>query len=76
MSHQRGTPRGRKLTPWYPQDVKPVHVGYYQASLFPIRASYNDAPCMLWTGKVWWNPYTEQLCAVQSRVWRGLARKP
>lgn len=70
------TPRGRKLTPWYPPHVKPVRVGLYQATVFE-RAPTHDAPYMYWDGKQWMNPYNDGMrCMAQDRAWRGLARRP
>ena len=74
-----------KLTPWFPPDVKPVHVGVYEtleATCFP---NWYD----IWDGKNWWiggktpksamkNHQDEPRLLIQSAPvkWRGLAEKP
>lgn len=72
-----------KLTPWFPADVKPVHVGIYQTDAVYGRINYQ-----YWTGKHWglqgfaddfW-PYLNGLAKHKSNFqnvkWRGLANPP
>lgn len=60
-----------RYTEWFPADVKPVHVGWYECQLMGY----------LW----WWNgefwsmrqddssmQYADEPCGDQNRVWRGL----
>jgi hypothetical protein len=66
-----------KLTDWFPPDVKPVRVGWY------------ESPYQYWTHSYWCGTHwTESSCdmtgqtdpsyrsAKQKRKWRGLAEKP
>lgn len=60
------------LTPWFPAEVKPVHVGWYQASI----AAREDGPKIFWTGSFWdWRDERGK-CIAQDRYWRGLRSKP
>lgn len=71
-----------KLTPWFPPDVKPVHVGWYETNngIGPNGHSY-------WRGFKWSGTYFRNFSlvelrslnysgAVQRKHWRGLAEKP
>lgn len=62
------------LTPWFPAEVKPVHVGFYQASIF----AHEEGPIMWWTGKEWEWVDEDGIAspASQDRFWRGLRSKP
>lgn len=66
-----------KLTPWFPGDVKPVHVGVYETDRIG-RFQY-------WNGKSWgyYMPSAEaaervkaSFSARQQPEWRGLSEKP
>lgn len=67
-----------KVTPWFPADVKPVYIGWYETfrmdsgkeGKYPWRA--------FWDGFKWcWEEDDSySCCSVQSRIWRGLADKP
>ena len=62
-----------KLTPWFPADVKPVRVGFYQRKY--VAREFTDLPDY-WDGENW---YCGTLYGVESfpskplREWRGLA---
>lgn len=62
-----------KVTPWFSPDVKPVHVGWYEATL---DVSRDEPPVFWWDGRVWnlWD--TGDICSIQNRHWRGLVDKP
>jgi hypothetical protein len=72
-----------KFTPWFPPEIKPVHVGVY-----PIKMPYTlGEGFAYWSGVHWGNyqrsPELAQtygdgndLCTTQNKVWRGLAEKP
>jgi hypothetical protein len=63
-------------TAWYPESVKPVHLGIYERDLFENGPTYSR-----WDGKFWFscwgsvedaaNSKTRSL--YQSLKWRGLA---
>lgn len=58
-----------KLTPWFPADVKPVHVGVYE-----VRGSNH---MWLWNGSLWCSAgKIPWICQGQYKVWRGLANPP
>lgn len=70
-----------KLTPWFPADIKPVHVGAY------LSCEYADGSDFYryWDGKRWGAAartiqnaiiLSDISFAHQYNVWRGLARKP
>jgi hypothetical protein len=65
-----------KLTPWFSDDVKPLHVGVYETSFDTYQH---------WNGE-WWGycavdvqtAYEMHDCksALQRNEWRGLAKEP
>lgn len=70
----------KKLTPWFPADVKPVRKGVYIASLFRHEKWYR-----YWDGRSWStggpsvagclrNPTDDWVHA--GLEWRGLAEQP
>lgn len=68
----------KKLTPWFPSDVRPVRPGIYETD-----ADVVTGPCyQLWTGQWWgfcssWPDYALEFKSdFQSPRWRGLASKP
>ncbi len=66
-----------KLTPWFPPDVKPVHIGWYHtgvAAKCPINDVKSEANCNWWWNGSHWTAFDG--CAPiynQNRYWRGLA---
>jgi len=71
----------KKLTPWYPGDVKPVRPGIYQ------RLLGSSAFYACFTSKGYWTLghvslpeaiYLATVCpsGFQNRPWRGLAEEP
>lgn len=68
------TPLGERLSPWFPPNVKPVHRGWYDATVF--AAPKFLPPRFYWNGEVWWNGNENRAVMHQKRFWRGLARKP
>lgn len=67
-----------ELTGWYPPHIKPVRIGFYNAS----RANFNDA-MRYWDGKKWslaWFGMTSikrRIASDQDGIsWRGLTRNP
>lgn len=66
----------KKLTPWFPPEVKPVRVGVY-------RVAYGRYA--MWNGSKWGyahstieyaSAYPFYDCAWPDKQWRGLASKP
>ena len=70
-----------ELTPWYPADIKPIRVGWYQRqhSVF-IRSTTQDYIPDYFDGVSWWLGYgTGKKSNDLSYIdlpWRGLAKKP
>lgn len=69
------------LTPWFPSEIKPVHVGAY------LSYEYSDGSDFYryWDGEHWGAasrtienalPFSQSSFACQSNRWCGLARKP
>lgn len=63
----------KKLTPWFPPEVKPVHVGWYErqhlAGFFHFFT--------WWNGEYFQCSEDEPDCAFcQNQPWRGLAEPP
>lgn len=63
-----------KLTPWFPADVKPVHVGWYCTD-DPLRGG-ESAFTWYWDGRHWRADKGDWICNQQNRQWRGLANPP
>jgi hypothetical protein len=70
-----------KLTPLFPPNVKPVHVGVYPSRL-PEEYNYEEGYSH-WDGITWGNQYATPpeankrgLCGEQEKMWRGLASDP
>ena len=71
------------LTPWFPEHIKPVHIGVYQAGWYPA----NDLPhYAYWDGTCWgWMMLTPEKALVDYRFnaenrhdalcWRGLTEE-
>lgn len=66
-----------KLTPWLPEDMKPVRVGMYQR--YYAAPSSRNAPDY-WDGEQWilCDVYGRKVgvASQQERLWRGLAKQP
>jgi hypothetical protein len=70
------------LTPWFPPEVKPVHVGWYETCMLKSAIGHS-----YWCGKQWsgtyfaesWNKINLRFInfdgAIQNKSWRGLAVK-
>lgn len=58
-----------KKTPWFPPDVKPVHVGVYETTSLPEDHPHHYVVRTRWDGFHWGIGF-------QYRYWRGLAEKP
>jgi len=69
-----------KLTPWFPPEVKPVHVGYYETGIdyrHPESEKGGKSIFLWWfDGKNWVDASRAYKCSEQNRYWRGLAEKP
>lgn len=72
-----------KLTEWFPEDVKPARPGVYETRLIGSAGYVIADGYSLWTGKRWNDTRTTVLLAridsfrgMQSKMWRGLAKKP
>jgi hypothetical protein len=74
----------KRLTPWFPANVKPVHVGRYEVIRKDVSASYPQRTKLLWDGADWrhtstsGDPRYEGGHADMSgkNKWRGLASAP
>ena len=72
----------KKLTPWFPGHVKPVHVGVYQT----CGMTSDTKRFQYWRGEGWGfcsytakeadEAYSLGLSGSQKPQWRGLAKKP
>lgn len=67
----------KKLTPWFPGDVKPVRVGYYVRDWYGDGDSRHITPDF-WSGDSWETCYAggsreRAEFSRQSMKWRGLA---
>lgn len=69
----------KRLTPWYPGDVKPLsdpeHVGEYQRH-YPRTYLAGRKQLHWWDGKAWKHWKRGPTCLLQNLPWRGLAEKP
>ena len=65
-------PAKQELTEWFPADVKPVHVGWYQASV----SCQENGPALWWNGVEWDFLDFRGVAQIQDRYWRGLRSKP
>lgn len=70
-----------KLTPWFPSDVKPASVGFYERKYSSSDAGQQSYDLDYWSGAGWHygngkikRPRDRAL--IQCREWRGLAVKP
>jgi hypothetical protein len=60
------------LTDWFPETVKPVHVGVYETK---HQNGTGATFWRYWNGRLWLLPNTSSHCVIQTRQWRGL-REP
>lgn len=73
-----------KMTPWFPPEIRPVHVGEYE-----VRSVWNYAVLLRWfDGEFWSCVYSpdepkemrirerQYVSAYQEITWRGLAKEP
>lgn len=75
----------RELTGWFPSEVKPVHVGVYEAFMKVIEDRFGS--CCLefgfayWNGESWGAMHTSAaeaakiipwMTGAQRKIWRGL----
>ena len=73
------------LTKWFPTDVKPVHIGVYEAIYHVFEDEWSTG-YSFWNGKEWANSsdsikgaYSNRKWiqgAIQEKKWRGLAEQP
>lgn len=74
----------QKLTPWFPPEIKPVHIGVYQRKGLNGEVYFNR-----WNGRFWlqgWNVKcgnsfieankSQSQSFLPDRKWRGLAEQP
>lgn len=72
----------RKLTPWFPPEIKPVHVGWYDVANLKMEPHFFPPWFFHWNGTTWDSfgsfpgPFKPNPYVVQDVPWRGLARKP
>ena len=70
----------KKLTPWFPGDVKPVRVGHYERDWDGDGNALKLSPDF-WNGDSWEAVYfvgdrERSKYTPQDHPWRGLAEKP
>ena len=69
-----------KKTAWYPDNIKPVHIGVYETDLGPAFSQFGFS---YWDGNNWSNQYLLIETAarfgdhigVQEKRWRGVKEK-
>jgi hypothetical protein len=78
----------KKLTPWFPGDVKPVRKGWYETGTNGVlhhrsRGFLTGRPFRYWTGFEWVTASPDLIWCDRSifgthptHQWRGLAEKP
>ena len=72
----------RKLSPWFPPEIKPVRVGWYDVANLKLPPNFSPPWFMFWNGAKWTGygskPYElrHEGEYIQDVYWRGLARKP
>lgn len=66
----------KKLTPWFPGEVAPAHVGFYERDYGFGDEETGD----YWDGDRWWVvpvlAHEKRLPSSVDLPWRGLAEKP
>ena len=62
-----------KLTPWYPAEIKPVRVGYYDCELCHSKGNERRH---FWNGTNWYRDNSLQCNMLTMKGWRGLAEEP
>lgn len=69
-----------QLTPWFPAEVKPVHVGWYHTKDWSSgEPEIRESKCnWYWDGRAWRfsDVPDSTVCSFQCRPWRGLRSKP
>jgi hypothetical protein len=65
----------KKMTPWFPVQIKPVHVGVYETELDGYLKGYS-----FWNGKWWCDTARKPELAnkrtgMQGKKWRGFKEK-
>ncbi|CAJ0698065.1 hypothetical protein [Ralstonia mannitolilytica] len=75
-----------QLTPWFPAEVKPVHVGVYEVEPMQLDSGFRWPIFSYWNGKLWGTACLSRedaekwglvfKTADQNRQWRGLRSKP
>lgn len=75
-----------KLTEWYPPEIKPARIGWYESLPPTLVESYDYYPRRFWDSQSWCYqparpvgstlPPTLVPCTNQKRAWRGLTQDP
>lgn len=69
-----------EYTDWFPPDVKPVHVGFYESGGFQSQPwAYEPGEETIrfyWDGHLWLGAEGGYIVERQGRWWRGLAHDP
>ena len=68
----------KKMTRWFPVNIKPVHVGVYETNLNGYMMGYS-----FWNGKYWSDtsfnldmpPHFKKRRGMQNKKWRGFKEK-
>lgn len=67
-----------KLTPWFPPEIKPVHVGFYHIGKLDFDPRndifYEAHNNSYWDGKSWLAPISRIKSYYQNRYWRGILK--
>lgn len=77
----------RKLTPWFDERVKPIHIGWYETIVYKHgphihpRIIHTERSMTWWNGEFWTyfrshpsDLESGNICGMQCRDWRGLAK--
>jgi hypothetical protein len=66
----------QELTPWFPADIKPVHVGWYNVGVHCLGFFHESGSNWWWDGESWLAyPHAGKPSIRQDRKWRGLVSR-
>lgn len=63
-----------ETTDWFPPDIKPVYVGWYEAAIYDAGWIYEWR--IWWDGSVWRDRPEGCLIPNQNQTWRGQMEQP
>lgn len=65
-----------KLSPWFPPEVKPIYIGFYDTVAIPWKGR-NTAPMVRWWDGVHWRASERgdsMVMSIQRRWWQGMEK--